>query len=92
MDCHEHMGRRYYKFPYSAVKYKWMPRIDDSAGQYSFNLVRKDRETEPIAIIIPQDKSLGEEVVKDPFGGWVPKCFLRMIDPTILGNEKDIAE
>jgi hypothetical protein len=83
-----------YSFEHWGQSYSWKRVVNKERDQesVSYYLVRVDNEKEPLAHICPFKLSHDQAQEEAARGGWVPPCYLRMTDDSILNSSTDISE
>jgi hypothetical protein len=83
-----------YSFEYWGHDYSWKRIIKKELDQdaVSYYLVRDDSESEPLAHICPVRLTKDEAHEEQARGGWVPPCYMRITDESILRSDTDISE
>lgn len=85
-----------YAFEYWGSDYSWK-RIVKKEDQLehdsvSYYLIRDDNDKEPLAHICPVRLHPDEAREESARGGWIPKCYMRITDDSILRSESDISD
>nr|POE95394.1 hypothetical protein CFP56_79417 [Quercus suber] len=87
-------GAKRYEFDYWGPVYAWK-RISKKNGmskQISFHLTRTGND-EVLARIVPVNQDPVQIEQERSMGGWIPRCFLRILDEDIInGPRKDMAD
>jgi hypothetical protein len=83
-----------YSFEHWGQSYSWKRVVNKERDQesVSYYLIRADNEKEPLAHICPFKLSHDQAQEEAARGGWVPPCYLRMTDDSILNSSTDISE
>lgn len=85
-----------YAFEHWGHDYSWKRIVKKESNRdhetISYYLVRDDNDKEPLAHICPVHLSQEEAHEEAARGGWVPPCYMRITDETILQSKTDISE
>jgi hypothetical protein len=83
-----------YSFEHWGYGYSWKRVVTKERDQesVSYYLIRADNEKEPLAHICPVKLTYDQAEEETARGGWVPPCYMRMTDDSILNANTDISE
>jgi hypothetical protein len=85
-----------YAFEYWGHDYSWKRIVKregrDQQDVVSYYLVRNDNDKEPLAHICPVRLTQDEAHEEAARGGWIPPCYMRITDESILRSDSDISE
>ena len=83
-----------YGFEHWGHFYSWKRVVtkDGDRESVSYYLIRADNEKEPLAHICPVKLTADQAHEEAARGGWIPPCYMRMTDDSILNTNTDISE
>ncbi|KAF2704280.1 hypothetical protein K504DRAFT_390710 [Pleomassaria siparia CBS 279.74] len=83
-----------YAFEHWGHSYSWKRVVhkDNDQESVSYYLIRIDDEKEPLAHICPVKLSHDQAQDEAARGGWVPPCYMRITDDSILNSTTDISD
>ncbi|KAL6883071.1 hypothetical protein HDV57DRAFT_471816 [Trichoderma longibrachiatum] len=80
-----------YDFQWWGHGYAWRRVMDKALGKAAFHLLR-DRETEPVAIIVPEGRSPNQVEADQMAGNWIPPCYMWICDKSVIDAVTDVAD
>ncbi|KAF2733029.1 hypothetical protein EJ04DRAFT_299080 [Polyplosphaeria fusca] len=83
-----------YAFEYWGHGYSWKRDVKKEHDQESvtYYLVRDDDEKRPLAHISPVHLTRDQVLDEEARGGWIPPCYMRIDDESILKSTTDISD
>lgn len=90
VDIMRRLGKQY-EFQWWGHNYAWRRVMDKALGKTAFHLIR-DKEIEPVAIILPEGRSPTQVEADQAAGNWIPQCYMWINDKSIIEALTDVAE
>ncbi|RFU77527.1 hypothetical protein TARUN_4741 [Trichoderma arundinaceum] len=80
-----------YDFQWWGHSYAWRRVMDKALGKAAFHLIR-DKEMEPVAIIVPEGRSPNQVEADQTAGNWIPPCYMWICDKAAIEAMTDVAD
>lgn len=90
VDIMRRLGKQY-DFQWWGHNYAWRRVMDKALGKTAFHLIR-DKEIEPVAIILPEGRSPTQVEADQAAGNWIPQCYMWINDKSIIEALTDVAD
>jgi hypothetical protein len=90
VDIVRRQGKQY-DFQWWGHTYAWRRVMDKALGKAAFHLIR-DKEIEPVAIIVPEGRSPNQVEADQAAGNWIPPCYMWICDKSVIEALTDVAE
>ncbi|KAL7925664.1 hypothetical protein ACQKWADRAFT_197371 [Trichoderma austrokoningii] len=90
VDIVRRLGKQY-DFQWWGHSYAWRRVMDKALGKTAFHLMR-DKEVEPVAVILPEGRSPTQVEADQAAGNWIPQCYMWINDKSIIEALTDVAD